>query len=106
LIFLYDHLITRSTTTSTGIFVTQDGIALLGELDDPVAFGASGRFVGWGILQYVEVVFICAVVDIHLRFKRIPAPRTGLPIAAVFFRMVIGTQRVSVMVPETAAAGI
>jgi hypothetical protein len=100
------YLKTKITTTTTDIIVSQDGIGLLGELDYPIAFRTSGRFVRWGVLQYFEVMFIGAVIHIHLRFKRISAQRTSFPITAVFFRKVIATQCIPAMIPEAAVTGI
>jgi hypothetical protein len=47
---IYDHLKTKCTTTTTDIFVSQDRISLLCELDYPIAFRTFGWLVRWGIL--------------------------------------------------------
>jgi hypothetical protein len=94
------------TTTTARIFVSQDGIGFLGKLDYPVAFRTSGRFIRRRIFEYFEVVFISAIVHIHLRFNRISALRTRFPITAVFLCVVKATQCVSSMIPEAAVTGI
>jgi len=46
---------------------------------------ATSRFKFWWILKFLEIVFICAVINVHLGFKFIAAFFAGFPIAGMSF---------------------
>jgi hypothetical protein len=81
-------------------------VAAVAQHDNGATFVTVCRGVLRWVLQYLEVVFICAVVYIYLRIKGLLAGLTLLPGPGMSFVIVGGTQGIAVMIAKTAVAGV
>ena len=81
------------------------GIAFITQPNYPITPPTPGRFILGRVTQLVKVIFIGAVVDIHFRFKHLPALLTILPAALMAFGMVATAQGIAAMVAAAAIVG-
>jgi hypothetical protein len=58
------------------------------------------------VFQLLEVVFICAVVNVHFGLEIFSTLLASLPIAGVFFCVMVAAQGVAVVIAVAAIAGI
>lgn len=90
----------------TKIFSTFHRIAISTEGNNLSAFCAPSWFVLRWILQFLKVVFVRAIVDIHLSFNIFTTLRACFPVPGMVFCKMIATQRIPAMVAGAAIARI
>lgn len=78
----------------------------MSEFDDFFAFSTPCWLKCRRIGQLFEVVFICAVIDIHLGFDVFSALDAALPLAVVSFSVVMPAERIAAVIARAAIAGI
>lgn len=91
---------------ATAIFTTLHRKRFLAEDNDPVALCTPGGFILRRVFQFLEIVFIGSIPDIHFRVEAFPAFRAILPVSAMRLNMVKATQGVTAMIPVTTVAGV
>ena len=95
-----------SATLLTPVFLATNCMGVSSQPYQCPAFGAVRWFVSRWVLKFLEVEFICSVVDVYFSLKAVSAFRAILPASRMFFRVMIATQRVAAVVSRTTIGGI
>ena len=82
------------------------GVTIRTKVDYLLAFRTSCRFEFGRIFQFLKVVFIRPIIDIHFSLEAIPAFLAGLPIARMPFVEMRTAQGVAIMVSVTTIASV
>lgn len=88
------------------VFVVAPDMAVFAEVDDALALGAVDWLEGRRVFQLLEVVFVRAVPDVHLRLNGGTAFLAVLPAALVTLSEMIAAERVAPMVAVAAISGV
>jgi hypothetical protein len=96
----------RLGTLAAEIVFPQLRIFIFAENNDGCALGAFCRLISRRIGQLVKIILVGAIPDVIFRHEAAPAFSALLPIAVMFFVVMMGAQRVVVMVSMTAVASV
>ena len=81
-------------------------IFIFAQNNDGCALGAFCRLISRRIGQLVKIILVGAVPDVIFRHEAVPAFSALLPIAIMFFPVMMRAQRVMIMVSMTAVARV
>lgn len=70
------------------------------------AFGAMRWFVDRWVLEFLEIEFICSIVDVYFGLKSLSAFWTVLPTALMFFGIMITAQSIAAVVSRATVGSI
>ena len=90
----------------TPVFVSLSGVAPLAQHDSGLALAAFRWLVFWRILQFLEVVLVRSIRDIHLHLNVFSTLWTLFPMARVFFGMVVAAQGEPPVIPVATVPSI